>query len=266
MSVAAHVQVIKRETSLGGTETLIEHRASIEGPSTPVPGDLLRLSIGLEDADDLIADLEQALQCSLAVGPAQVQATANREAPRGPAYGTGEEPPAELERLIEQHIRPLVIERGGDLTLAGFANGVVEFTFSGSPGASIPIEKDIRNLIRHYLPNIADVRLLGGRAAAQDAERDEVSLSPAERLQRLLDERVNPALAAHGGRMTLVGIETQTAHLCFEGRCQGCAMADVTLRQGVEVMIKAALPDIVAVVDTTDHTQGTDPYFKTKKA
>jgi cystathionine gamma-synthase len=61
LATAARVNVFKRATSLGGVESLIEHRASVEGPSTPVPADLLRLSIGLEHTDDLIADLEQAL-------------------------------------------------------------------------------------------------------------------------------------------------------------------------------------------------------------
>jgi cystathionine gamma-synthase len=61
VATAANVQVWKRATSLGGTESLIEHRASIEGAGTPVPTDLLRLSVGIEDAGDLIADLEQAL-------------------------------------------------------------------------------------------------------------------------------------------------------------------------------------------------------------
>ena len=59
-AVAAEVKVFKRATSLGGVESLIEHRASIEGPATPVPDDLLRLSVGLEAVDDLIADLEHA--------------------------------------------------------------------------------------------------------------------------------------------------------------------------------------------------------------
>ena len=53
--------MIKQATSLGGTESLVEHRASVEGPASPVPGDLLRLSVGIEDPDDLIADLEEAL-------------------------------------------------------------------------------------------------------------------------------------------------------------------------------------------------------------
>jgi cystathionine gamma-synthase len=76
MAVAASVRVFGRATSLGGTESLIEHRASVEGPSTPVPADLLRLSIGLEDPADLIADLAQALT----VG---APATAGVEAVRG---------------------------------------------------------------------------------------------------------------------------------------------------------------------------------------
>ncbi len=62
VATAAHVRLWKRATSLGGTESLIEHRASVEGAGTPAPPDLLRLSVGIEHVDDLIADLEQALQ------------------------------------------------------------------------------------------------------------------------------------------------------------------------------------------------------------
>jgi cystathionine gamma-synthase len=61
IATAAHVELWKRATSLGGTESLVEHRASVEGVGTPAPADLLRLSVGIEDCDDLIADLEQAL-------------------------------------------------------------------------------------------------------------------------------------------------------------------------------------------------------------
>ncbi len=61
IATAAHVGLWKRATSLGGVESLVEHRASIEGAGTPAPADLLRLSVGIEHADDLIADLEQAL-------------------------------------------------------------------------------------------------------------------------------------------------------------------------------------------------------------
>lgn len=62
IATAAHITLWKRATSLGGTESLVEHRASVEGPGTPAPSDLLRLSVGIEDCDDLIADLDQALR------------------------------------------------------------------------------------------------------------------------------------------------------------------------------------------------------------
>jgi cystathionine gamma-synthase len=61
IATAANVELWKRATSLGGVESLVEHRASVEGAGTPAPADLLRLSVGIEDAGDLIADLEQAL-------------------------------------------------------------------------------------------------------------------------------------------------------------------------------------------------------------
>jgi cystathionine gamma-synthase len=64
IAVAAHTAIWKRATSLGGVESLIEHRASVEGAGTPAPPDLLRLSVGIEHADDLIADMEQALACA----------------------------------------------------------------------------------------------------------------------------------------------------------------------------------------------------------
>jgi cystathionine gamma-synthase len=64
IAVAAHTVLWKRATSLGGTESLIEHRASVEGAGTPAPPDLLRLSVGIEHVDDLIADMEQALAVS----------------------------------------------------------------------------------------------------------------------------------------------------------------------------------------------------------
>jgi cystathionine gamma-synthase len=64
IATAAHVKLWKRATSLGGVESLIEHRASVEGSDSPVPLDLLRLSVGIEHVDDLIADLDHALEAS----------------------------------------------------------------------------------------------------------------------------------------------------------------------------------------------------------
>jgi cystathionine gamma-synthase len=62
IATAARVALWKRATSFGGVESLIEHRASVEGPGSPCPPDLLRLSVGAEDVEDLWRDLDQALR------------------------------------------------------------------------------------------------------------------------------------------------------------------------------------------------------------
>ena len=116
------------------------------------------------------------------------------------------------------------------------------------------------NLLRHYVPQVTGLDFAGEKA--EDAGCAE---APTQALQRLLESQINPAVAAHGGAVRLVSIADGTASIRFEGRCQGCALAEVTLRQGVEVMIKQAIPAISAVVDLTDHEMGRDPYFKTKK-
>ena len=255
VATAARVAVFKRATSLGGVESLIEHRASIEGPSTPAPVDLLRLSIGIENPDDLIADLEQALDHAGADDPVAVANAETRPAPPGEGDAA-----ARIEWLLVERVRPLIADRGGDLILRDVADGIVTLKIAGSPGATIPLAAVIANLFRHYLPEVAEVRFdpaLDGTGAS--------GATPAERVQRILDEQVNPAVSAHRGSVSLVEVKDDTAFIRFEGGCQGCAMADVTLRQGVEVMIKRQVAEIVAVVDATDHAAGTDPYFKTKK-
>jgi Fe/S biogenesis protein NfuA len=84
-------------------------------------------------------------------------------------------------------------------------------------------------------------------------------------IQRLLDTRINPAVAAHGGYVTLLDVRDDTAYIALGGGCQGCGMADVTLKQGIEVAIKETVPEIRRVVDTTDHASGTNPYYQPAK-
>ena len=85
------------------------------------------------------------------------------------------------------------------------------------------------------------------------------------RVQHVLDTAVNPGIASHGGFIDLLEVREGTAYIAMGGGCQGCAQVDVTLRQGVEVAIKTAVPEIVAIVDTTDHAAGTNPYFAPSK-
>lgn len=86
-----------------------------------------------------------------------------------------------------------------------------------------------------------------------------------QRVIQVLDQQVNPTIAAHGGRAELVAVEQGTAYLRLGGGCQGCAMATVTLSQGIEAAIIQAVPEITSVVDVTDHQSGTNPYFEAAK-
>jgi Fe/S biogenesis protein NfuA len=87
----------------------------------------------------------------------------------------------------------------------------------------------------------------------------------AVRVQDVLDREVNPGIAAHGGYIDLLEVRDGTAYISMGGGCVGCAQVDVTLRQGVDVAIKRSVPEIVAIVDTTDHASGTNPYYQTAK-
>ncbi len=82
-----------------------------------------------------------------------------------------------------------------------------------------------------------------------------------EKVRMLLAERINPAIASHGGVANLIRVEDGIAHLELGGGCQGCGLAAVTLRQGIERAILDAIPEITEVVDVTDHSMGTNPFY-----
>ena len=82
---------------------------------------------------------------------------------------------------------------------------------------------------------------------------------------KVLEEQINPAIAAHGGWAELVAVEDGVAYLRLQGGCQGCGLATVTLSQGIEVAILDTVPEITSVVDVTDHASGTNPYFEAAK-
>lgn len=87
----------------------------------------------------------------------------------------------------------------------------------------------------------------------------------AQSIQELLDSKINPSVGAHGGFVSLLNYKDGTAYIAFGGGCQGCGMVDVTLKQGVEVMIKEGIPEVSNVVDTTDHTSGENPFYASKE-
>lgn len=102
------------------------------------------------------------------------------------------------------------------------------------------------------------------RPAAQPAPRPRTAPmgALAERVQDVLDNQVNPAIASHGGAINLVEVQDTEIYLEMSGGCQGCAMSRLTLRQGVERMLRQAIPELTAVHDVTDHASGVNPYFQ----
>jgi Fe/S biogenesis protein NfuA len=138
---------------------------------------------------------------------------------------------------------------------------------------------------RDIVVQLGDLRLLVESGSAANLEGAVIDLDPsalggalridnpnegwrdpvAARVQEVLDRQINPSVAAHGGFVDLLEVRGGAAYVQLGGGCQGCAQVDVTLRQGIEVAIKAAVPQIVEVVDITDHAAGTNPYFQPAK-
>ena len=92
---------------------------------------------------------------------------------------------------------------------------------------------------------------------ADDALFDKVAV--------IFDTRINPMVAGHGGRVDLIDVQDAVVMLRLQGGCQGCGMADVTLRQGIEATLRQVAPEVRGVVDVTDHATGANPYFASAK-
>ncbi len=85
------------------------------------------------------------------------------------------------------------------------------------------------------------------------------------RIQKILDEMINPAVASHGGWVELLDVKKNIAYLKLGGGCQGCGMVNVTLKQGIEATLKEEIPQLAGVIDQTDHADGANPYFQPSK-
>lgn len=123
-------------------------------------------------------------------------------------------------------------------------------------GATIDYEdRVVRSGFKFQNPNKPETPRLGS------GPRSDLTGPVADRVQFLLDSELNPAVAAHGGQIGLVGVRDNKVYLSFGGGCHGCGMVDVTLKQGVEARIREVIPEIEEVVDTTDHSTGENPFY-----
>ena len=94
------------------------------------------------------------------------------------------------------------------------------------------------------------------------AGNGELSGDVETRVAQVIDRRINPAIAQHGGMAILDRVEGDVAYVRLGGGCQGCGMATVTLDQGIESAILESVPEIRQVVDVTDHAAGENPYYQ----
>jgi Fe-S cluster biogenesis protein NfuA len=121
------------------------------------------------------------------------------------------------------------------------------------------LKKDIGAAIRSQLATGVPAILESARpAAGATRSDDEIRVL----VEQLLAREVNPSIAAHGGRIVLDAVRARALYIRMEGGCQGCASSQFTLRQGFEVMVRRVLPEVVAIVDITDHAAGRDPFYR----
>src|SRR4030081_2268732 len=148
------------------------------------------------------------------------------------------------------------------------ALSVIELIVSGniitvvkeSPAPWQAVGKTVGAAIRAALAS--DVPPVGASPKPPGAVNDDALY---EQVARVFEDQVNPMVAKHGGRVELIDVQDAVVMLRMGGGCQGCGMADVTLRQGIEGMLAQFVPAVRGIVDITDQASGPKPYFQAAK-
>jgi IscR-regulated protein YhgI len=209
--------------------------------------------------------------------PPEVYPDAMPEEPAGLAIRFTDEAHAKLSEVIDNHPNPVA---GLRLTIQGREGGKIQHLLSlVEEGAQVEDDLEVddeQGALRvfvssrdaAYLDNI-EIHYFddqAGNAGLEFRNPNPLWSDPREfAIQQLFDEHINPQIAAHGGVISLLGVEGRTAYVEFGGGCVGCGMLNVTLKQGVEVAVKENVADIDEIVDVTDHQSGTNPYYKPSK-
>lgn len=134
-------------------------------------------------------------------------------------------------------------------------------------GGTVTVAKNSReewaDLARKVGTVIRDKMKAGGTLIAEDIKKPQPSNDDLKaKVQKVFDEEINPGLSMHGGGVDLIDIQGTTVFLTMSGGCQGCAAASMTLRQGIERILKSRVPEVTEIVDVTDHSAGIDPYYQ----
>ncbi|MCH8097799.1 MAG: NifU family protein [Proteobacteria bacterium] len=217
------------------------------------------ITVAISDAENWLVlkpAILGAIMEHFVAGDAVIDAAA--EAPAGNGAAEEEdEVSAQIRDLIDTRIRPAVAQNGGDVIFHGFEDGLVILEMVGGGWAA---RGGIENMLRHYVPEVT-----GLKDYLDTSSKPGLNTPEAQAILQVLEERINPSVASHGGHISLVDVQDDTVYIRLEGGCQGCGMADVTLKQGIEVEIKRVVPQITTVLDTTDHAGGSNPYYEPGK-
>jgi len=164
---------------------------------------------------------------------------------------------AKITELMKDRVNPAAEQMGGNVVYKGFVDGIIYVEFLGPTEGLVG---GMTNIFSHYIPEVRAVK------DYRDAiPKPGLDTPDGRAILQVLDERINPSIASHGGHISLIDVKDDRAYVRLEGGCQGCGMADVTLKQGVEVEIKNVVPNIIAVLDVTDHAEGSNPYYSPGK-
>jgi Fe-S cluster biogenesis protein NfuA len=167
-----------------------------------------------------------------------------------------------VEAALQRTVLPAVIARGGAVRVVAVEDGVATLEVSGSPGAALPLASRIEGVLGAAVPEITGVRIVSpGTEPPPEPRGGQL----ADRVRGVLDTQINPVIAAHHGRVTLVEVDQGWVRIRLEGGCQGCSLAEVTIRQGIEPLLRAHIPEMVGLADVTDHEAGTEPFFSAEK-
>jgi Fe-S cluster biogenesis protein NfuA len=170
-----------------------------------------------------------------------------------PVAGPGVQVYKEGEGVAESPVADAVLEVAGvtEVVVSGNVLTVVRSDTSMPWGA---LEPQIRYAVNAGAEHLDEA----GSTGVSEPMDDDAIYSMA---QEILQKQINPAVASHGGKIELIDVQDATVLVRLMGGCQGCGMAAVTLRQGVESALKRAIPGIKGVKDITDHASGANPYY-----
>jgi Fe-S cluster biogenesis protein NfuA len=125
-------------------------------------------------------------------------------------------------------------------------------------------EQEWEELVKQ-VEGILQAYLVSAFALSQDQVEDQMLLigrGTREKVEFLLAHKINPGVAAHAGFVELIDVKDNSVYIRLRGGCQGCGAADFTLRQGIEAILRKEIPEILQVLDVTDHAAGMNPYYR----